>query len=161
MPIMKRMVNLSQRGDTIVEVLVAIAVASLILGGAYVTSQNSLSATQDSQEHADALQIAQGEVEWLRVDSTQQSLFSQPNGFCIVDALTTSPAPAAGTVKTGSYCKVDSSGAHNTTTNLDIYKVSISSQSNANGSVTFTVKVNWPGLQNVTDQVQLLYRIYP
>lgn len=148
--------RLSQQGDTIVEVLVAISIASLILGGAYVTSHNSLIATRDSQEHANALQIAQGQIEWLRADAAQSNsqIFTQASGFCIADVV-------GGSIKTGAACKVDTTGTHSATAADDIYNVSIARSSpNANGSVTFTVSVKWPSLQNLSDEIQLLYRTY-
>src|ERR1700677_849276 len=86
--IMRHMTKLHQRGDTIVEVLIAITIVSMILGGAYLTSHNSLDATQDAQEHDNALQLAQGQVELLRTLATTGSpIFSATvnatSFFCI------------------------------------------------------------------------------
>ena len=55
-----------QRGDTLVEVLIAIAVVSLILGGAYVTTNRSLYATRAAQERGNALKLAESQIEQLK-----------------------------------------------------------------------------------------------
>ncbi len=54
-----------QRGDTIIEVLLSIAILSVILVGAYVSVNTSTLTLRDSQEHAEALTIAQSQVESL------------------------------------------------------------------------------------------------
>jgi prepilin-type N-terminal cleavage/methylation domain-containing protein len=148
---MRHLAKLQQRGDTIVEVLVAITIVSLILGGAYVTSHNSLIATRDTQEHANALQLAQIQVEWLRtLENTNSLIFTTPTPFCISSSGT--PVVA---------CTVDSTGAHNANPALNIYKVEITNRTGGgNGPYTFTTQASWPGLQNDKDQVQLIYRVY-
>jgi prepilin-type N-terminal cleavage/methylation domain-containing protein len=149
---MRHRTSLRERGDTIIEVLVAITIVSMILGGAYVTSHNSLIATRDAQEHANALQLAQGQVELLRTLATSSSwIFTQSPPFCIATNGTQ-----------GASCMVTTSGVHSPTTSLDIYDVAIVARSapNANGAYTFTIESQWPGLQNQNDAVQLLYRVY-
>ncbi len=53
-------------GDTIVEVLIAIAVISFVLAGAYSISIRSTGGVRDAQEHSEALKVASTQVEWLR-----------------------------------------------------------------------------------------------
>lgn len=55
-----------QSGDTIVEVLVAIAIVSAVLTGAFIVTQKSAQAVRGSQEHAEMAQILQGQVEAIR-----------------------------------------------------------------------------------------------
>jgi prepilin-type N-terminal cleavage/methylation domain-containing protein len=148
------MTKLHQSGDTIVEVLIAITIVSVILGGAYVTSNDSLDATQDAQEHADALQLTQAQVELLRTKATSgNAIFTTATPFCIGDD---------GTVKsTAPACTVDSSGAVSGVSAENIYLTQITNRSGSGaGPYTFTAQTTWPGLQNKTDQVQLIYRIY-
>lgn len=57
---------INSRGDTIVEVLIAITVMSSILGGAFVSARRSTNATRASQERVEALTIAQGQLERAR-----------------------------------------------------------------------------------------------
>ncbi|MBP7766916.1 hypothetical protein KA068_00115 [Candidatus Saccharibacteria bacterium] len=57
---------LNIKGDTIVEVLIAITVMSSILGGAFVSARRSTNATRASQERVEALAVAQGQLERAR-----------------------------------------------------------------------------------------------
>jgi len=57
-------------GDTIVEVLFSILIISLILSGAFVTSNTSLLNIRAAQERQQALGIAQGQVETLRAEAS-------------------------------------------------------------------------------------------
>jgi len=54
-----------QRGDTIIEVLIAMAIASLVLIGAYASTNHNVRGIQDTQEHSQALQLVQTQVEYL------------------------------------------------------------------------------------------------
>lgn len=156
------MVKLHQRGDTIVEVLIAITIVSLILGGAYVTSHNSLDATLDAQEHTNALQLTQGQVELLRTDATTGNpIFTDavdpsgtpPSFFCLSDNGSVQTTQAA--------CTVNSVGSTSTSNGPVIYFERVVGRVSASdGSYTFTVETSWPGLENKTDQVQLIYRVY-
>ncbi len=148
--VMRRMTKLQQRGDTIVEVLIAITIVSLILGGAYVTSHNSLNATEDAQEHANAINLAQAQVELIRSQaSTGNPIFTHALPFC----LTTGGSPTA-------TCTVNNAGA-TVGTGPFIYKEQIITRAGTSpGPYTFTVQVQWPGLQNQTNQTELVYRIY-
>jgi type II secretory pathway pseudopilin PulG len=58
--------GLKQTGDTIVEVLIAILVASTVLAGAFVSAQHSLTGTRQSQERSEALKVAEVQLEHLR-----------------------------------------------------------------------------------------------
>ncbi len=57
--------RLSESGDTIVEVLLAIAVVSAVLGGAFVSANRSLNGTRVSQERSEATKLVQGQAELL------------------------------------------------------------------------------------------------
>jgi len=63
---MLSMFRLQEAGDTIVEVLIAAAVISLVLVSAYATSNHSTRATQDAQEHSQGLQLIQTQIEFMR-----------------------------------------------------------------------------------------------
>ncbi len=56
-----------QNGDTIIEVMISLAILMLVLGGAYYTASQSYRNDRDSQEHTEALTIAQSQLEELRV----------------------------------------------------------------------------------------------
>ena len=69
-----------QAGDTIVEVIIAIAVIATVLTGAFVVSSRSLTGVRDSQEHSDILQQLQGQAELLRVAANTSGFFNSVNG---------------------------------------------------------------------------------
>lgn len=72
-----------QAGDTIVEVLIALVVIAAVLPGAFFLSRASLQHVRDSEEHAQALNILQGQLERLR--TTPRS--SVPaSDFCFSEA---------------------------------------------------------------------------
>lgn len=60
------MLKMKQRGDTIVEVLIASAVAGLVLVGAYTSVSRNTLANQDTQEHSQAQKIVESQIEFLR-----------------------------------------------------------------------------------------------
>lgn len=57
---------MKQRGDTIIEVLIATVVISLVLAGAFVVSRNSTTAVRNAQEDAQASKIIESQIERLR-----------------------------------------------------------------------------------------------
>jgi type II secretory pathway pseudopilin PulG len=54
-----------QRGDTIVEVLIAVAIISFVLAVSYATTSNSAKDTVDAQEHSQALRAVESQLEFL------------------------------------------------------------------------------------------------
>jgi prepilin-type N-terminal cleavage/methylation domain-containing protein len=140
-----------QRGDTLVEVLIAIAVISLILAGAYVTTNRSLYATRSAQERSNALKLAESQIEQLKglAGSNPTALFggAVPNPFCISNTGTVVPAanPA---------CSVGTTGVP--TTVEPIFRLSIARSGN-----TFTLTETWIDVGGKqTDSLQLKYRVY-
>lgn len=62
-----KMHHLKNTGDTIVEVLIAMAVVSLVLAGAYTSTRKSANATRTAQEQGEALKLAESQVEQIKV----------------------------------------------------------------------------------------------
>lgn len=80
--------RLNNHGDTIVEVLLAVAVIGGILAISYATMNRNLANLRDNQERTEATKLAQGQIEALvakwRDDSA--AVTSQgTGGFCIND----------------------------------------------------------------------------
>lgn len=72
------------KGDTIVEVLIVLAVLGGALGFAYGIANKSLLQGQDAQEHTEAVKILEGQIEQLRaVVSQAGSNPSFPSYFCL------------------------------------------------------------------------------
>jgi prepilin-type N-terminal cleavage/methylation domain-containing protein len=58
-----------QRGDTIVEVLIAMAVLGLVLASAFAISNRSYATGLNAQERNEALKVAESQIELLRIAS--------------------------------------------------------------------------------------------
>lgn len=151
--IRKKLRSLGEGGDTIVEVLISIAVISLILGGAYVTTNKSLRGSRAAQERSDALKLVESQVESLKsiaAGANADSIFGTgtPTKFCVINNTTV-------VANTNSGCKVAANGT--ATTSEPAYNISIS-RTNSN---TFTVTNTWAAIeQNGNDSLQMTYRIY-
>ena len=146
-----------QRGDTIVEVLIAIVVASSVLGVTYSTMNRNLLITRDAQERTEASKIAQGQLELLKaaVDRAEPSVLS--GTFCLDSGSSTArtgfaAAPTAGLpdnfANYGPLCRnIGLGGLYNVavTANAGFYKV----------------YVRWVGVQANGQQAQVVmaYRL--
>lgn len=152
------MKRLAQRGDTIVEVLISILIISIILGGAFVTTNDSQTDVQDSQEHAEALQLVESQLEQLRADAlgSDPTVFAAASPFCMYnDAVVPSAVtPAAAD------CVQNSSGTPVPTTTEPSYTLSITSVS-SNGGSLFTVNATWYEIKgNGKANETMVYRLY-
>ena len=61
----------NERGDTIIEVLMCILVISMILAGAFASTNKNLQSVRDSQERAQAVKIAESQLERLRTNGVR------------------------------------------------------------------------------------------
>lgn len=149
--------RLGQRGDTIVEVLICIAIVSLILTGAYVTTQRSSVGVRNSQEHAEALKLVQSQLEQVRanVASGAGDVFSSPTPFCMID---TGPISATA-MPNAAKCVQNSGGAP--TTGQPAYRLSIARTVSGSGSL-FTITAKWDSITGHGQaQESMVYRLYP
>lgn len=157
---MTRSIRASQRGDTLVEVLLAIAVVSSVLAISYSIMNRTLLTIRDNQERTEATKLAQAQIESIRGASSLPSLgtnfcinggtvttisssdidFSDPSADNIVDIPTACGGGGGGSVPPG-----------------NIYRTVV--QSNAVGNVTvYTVYVRWIQLSTSRhSQVALSY----
>jgi hypothetical protein len=137
------MKRLNQRGDTIVEVLICLLIISVVLVGAYVSSNRSLSYTRQAQERSEGLKYAEQQVEKFK------TLTSIPgyNNFCLKDDNTSvlitnppSPEPDLDTFSSTNYppeCK--------TTTGVPYYQWI--AKDPATNSIT--IRIRWSKLVGV------------
>lgn len=70
-----------QKGDTIVEVLIAMAVASSVLATSFITMNRNLLIARTSQERSEAAKYAQGQLEALKA-TTDAKLPIPAGSFC-------------------------------------------------------------------------------
>lgn len=144
-----RLKQLRQRGDTIVEVLIATAVIGGVLGVAYGLVNNGVRNNQASQERSVAVKLAETQIETLRsYVSTHPTL---PAGNFCLDSTNTArdiagllPATSNDTAVYPSGCITDSlyvSGIH------------------PEGNNTYTVWVSWDSLNGPRTQVSIAYKV--
>lgn len=87
--------QLTQRGDTIVEVLIAIILVGIILGGAFVTVNKSLQSERTAEERSEALELAQGQIESLLGSNLPSTAFCTIGGTVYAEASISTLATAA------------------------------------------------------------------
>ena len=133
-----------QRGDTIVEVLIAIAIVSTILFSAYETVSRNTRTTQDTQEHSQALQLAQAQLEYLRTAASLPAAGGCFNG--------------TGAPVSGGNCLLDSTGAVDTSHTQPEFTVGITSSGSS--PATYKVLITWASLSGAgaTNSVSLYYQ---
>ncbi len=151
----------SERGDTIVEVLIAIAVITLVLGGAYVTTNKSLQNTRGAQERATALKFAESQFEQLKnvIATNPSKVFPSggpvpPTTFCITGGVNVYDATVA---PQNQNCTLDVNGAVATSSSPQpLFMLKTTRSGN-----TFTIAETWIDISGkTTDRLQLSYRIY-
>lgn len=161
--------RLNQAGDTIIEVLVAVAVVSMVLASAFVTVNRTSKNARLTQENQEALKLAEGQLEAIRGlagnAAAAATLFSTPRQFCVnKDGVTLSAFSAttyAGTnINTPGYYPDD--GSHTRCvrqlTGEDyLYYISVSKPTVS----TFRVNVDWNGPTANRANVSLIYEMYP
>lgn len=130
------MIKISNKGETIVEVLISIAVVGGVLAGSYYLLNRSYRQTQDSVERTVATKIGESNIEMLR--TVQKVKLEAPayNPFCLSSTAVLLPT-------TDTSCKID-----------DKYNVSISK----NSTSTYLIKVEWDGLIYAKEDLTLYYR---
>jgi len=150
----------TSRGDTIVEVLIAIAVISVILVATFTVASQSQAAIRDAEEHGEAMSLLTGQAEAVRpLAAGGSTSIYKPDVFCIDSATGNyvdfgySPLPSLISDNFSHYpaqCK-----SHNGTYD---YNESVSFDSTTN---VFTFLVRWERLTSGRDQAIRFYKISP
>ena len=132
----KQLKNHAERGDTIVEVLIAVAIISLVLTAAYALTNRNVRSIQETQEQAYAQKIVQQQVELLRAASTKPT--------------TDGCFSAAGTFvnTTNSACSITSGGS---TYKLEIKRLGATSK--------YSIKASWDTLAGSSAAVTVYYQV--
>jgi type II secretory pathway pseudopilin PulG len=145
--------SLNRAGDTIIEVMVVLAVLGLAISISYTTANRSLLDARQAQENAQATELLQSQIEELRTlatSATQNIFVTSPPGqlFCIEPNNTVG---LTSTVSPQSYCHYD-----------NLYDITILYTPTA--GVTggrFNLVATWPDIQgDGNDTVTLSYRYY-
>lgn len=148
-------------GDTIVEVLIAMAVASSVMGGAFVVVNRTMANTRQAQEHSEALQLANGQIERIiklatvnaaavKSQAPRYMCADQTDGHLITQPTLTATEPiTAGDSSYANDCKGIGSVQYRIAFKYDL------------PNDFFKVYITWPSATgNGYDQVNLSYRTY-
>jgi len=140
-----RLKKLGNRGDTIVEVMIVLAVLGLAIGISYATANSSLLATKGAQENSQATAILQSQIESLRYIISDPANDVQIAGpYCIDDSydikVTNDASPSPD-------CRKN-----------NLYDVGIKYDTSTS---TFSLKATWDDINGKDkDTVTLVYRLY-
>lgn len=150
----------SQHGDTIVEVLICLAVISLILAAAYAMTSHNVRAIQDTNERSQALQLAQQQVERLRIfvpTSIAMGTSTTLTNQCLDDGASASN-PSSPQVPDD--CDISpSGGSAQDCASPFCYKISVSNVVVAGVPTnSYQVIVTWPSLLGNQSSVTEFYR---
>jgi|GEM_PF-1023758 len=150
----------SERGDTIVEVMIVLAVLGMAIGISYATANRSLLNARQAQENSQASELVQSQLEQLRtmtknncttapVDTAHCIYSGSPYGsstspFCVVSGVVKNAKTDASCLKAGE------SGRYRLTITRD------------NSTDTFTIVASWDDVEGEgTDTVTLNYKVHP
>lgn len=131
--------KLNIKGETIVEVLLALTVLAVVLGGVFAISTRSKRTIQDNQERYQAQLIANGQADGLKIyvaDNGPVPPGDATDGFCMSGANLISG--------TDSCKRADG-----------LYSIKITKAPGADD--IFIIKVTWEGLNNINNEVDLVY----
>lgn len=102
--------KLTNKGDTIVEVMIALTVLMLIIGGGYSIATRSLNGVQVAQERSEATKIAEGQLEAIRWKIQDNSNLSALNTDGFINATGTNwsslASPSVSGWSTANFCVV-------------------------------------------------------
>ena len=149
---------LKEKGDTIVEVLIAIAVVSSVLGIAYSIMNRNTLTVRDNQERSEASKIAQGQLELLKnawdgkISQSSFDSLTSLDAFCLTSSTTNAPVnhPEILDTITG----YDSGCVQNV-----LYHYFITKKTEGGGNTGYTVTVRWDSLNSGTSEIVMAYRL--
>lgn len=157
------------RGDTIVEVLIALTVLSTILVGAYLTANRSQTANRASKERSEAIKVAESQIERLKGLLTKGPLVTpggdgddntNPVGAFCVKADGSEIAPITSDNPFGSLEATTLPYQPTDCGNQDTrYNVAIRANE-ADGVTTYEFLVRWEKVGGGRSQINMFYRAY-
>jgi type II secretory pathway pseudopilin PulG len=154
--------RLAERGDTIVEVLIAMLVVSTILGGAFVSARRSQTTILSTQERVEALKAAEAQLERIKYVATtpegKSALFAGGDSwFCYEGTNNTRRGLSSLPVLEGD--NFDNPARCQSSVGGVVYHSAVERRAGTN---TFFVYTRWDGVGGIgKQQVQLVVRIDP
>lgn len=131
---MRKLLRIGSRGDTIIEILLSIAVLSLVLSVSYGLANRSSQTTRQAQERGEAQKLAEEQLEFLRGYVSPD----QPWDDICFDA-------SGNATSTVGECRRGPDGR---------YGLSIVASGN-----TYTVRTSWSNIKGGTDDLSLAYKL--
>ncbi|MEO6761684.1 MAG: prepilin-type N-terminal cleavage/methylation domain-containing protein [Candidatus Saccharimonadales bacterium] len=160
------MIGRKQRGDTIIEVMVSLAVLGLAFAVSYATANRSLAVSQTNQEHSRALELLSTQVELARSYVTNPDLYNTSGQwFCMhYDEVTKAVAIQRYSVDNNiADAPSDCQAPVNSSINYTIY-ASYEKRPDASSPVDqdiFKFTIDWPGLGTLgQQQEQINYKLH-
>jgi type II secretory pathway pseudopilin PulG len=150
---MKYIKTLKSRGDTIVEVLIVLAILGMAFAISSATASRGISQSRNAQEHSQGLGVIDTQIEYLRTAIKKQiDLSHPPAAFCFDYSSgnpVITPIPSPDTYSTyPAACK-----------NGSFYTVRISFVGTPPDDGYYDVRVHWDGISNLgPQQEQIAYR---
>jgi prepilin-type N-terminal cleavage/methylation domain-containing protein len=143
---LKYLKKTGQSGDTIVEVMVVLAILGLAISVSYATANRSLLNARQAQENSQASELVQSQVEALRtltqIGTTPNVFTTALENYCLV------PSGSTYVNQSGNSCNMGSVP----------YTINITY---AVANDTFTITATWPDvLGEGNDTIQTIYRLH-
>jgi type II secretory pathway pseudopilin PulG len=153
--------KLAQRGDTIIEVTIAIAVCGLVLGGSFYAINHESLEIENQQEHNQAIKLVESQLEDLRtyyiegntVNTNLICLYTKTvSGTLAIVEDTTSGQPQG-----SNPCILQGDGSLAPAGAEPAYSLSINLISSGS-STTFSASVSWLNVYGTNSEVSLDFR---
>lgn len=136
----------SEAGDTIVEVMIVVAILGLAFSSSYAIANTSVIKTRNSQEHSEALQYLNSQVELLRNASPDAVTAVKTLGQFCMNITTGLPV-----LLPNGACAQGTDGR---------YRLSIDYDP-ASGQDRYTLRAGWTGISNLgTQQETVSYKLH-
>lgn len=141
------------RGDTIVEVMISMAILGLVLSFSYASASRSLKVAQDAQERSYATKLAESQIEMM-------------NAFL-------SSGGSSAALQTGSYCIAHSAGSFSKQTVADVndynaypsecireslYHLAVT-PATVSGITDYRVTVRWDSILAGRSEIEIMYKV--
>lgn len=163
------MLRLREAGDTIVEVMIALAILGSAFGISYATANSALNRARNAEEHSQALQFLSKQLELLRLaagndDARTAGVFAQPGSFCLK---ATSPVQIQGFTDgwvPSDHTADDDDWGHypdDCTESSKLYHLSIKYTAGSSSDL-FQIMVRWDGVASLGRQQEFIsYKLHP
>lgn len=170
------MTKLGRRGDTIVEVLIAIAIIGVVLSGAFVAINRDSNASLQVQERSQAIKLVETQLERLKgvASDPAKDVFNAatPGLFCLDGSLARQNLSLAiipdlnadnlNAIPSGNYpvnCVVDSGGSPYSGSSQSV-PFSVSLERTTADNHTFRARARWERAGGGRDEIAITYRLY-